>query len=594
MQVIINNKVAAVKSGSSFEYVSENRLFGGGDDYTFAITLPLAGCAVNQAIFGHINRADVVAKRIRFDCEIRCRNLVRLGTATITEITESEVKIQFLAGRSEQNFDDTWDKVYINELDLGSPSTVAPSLIDPSEAWNPVARSNESVALPWYNSDSETNIINNCAEFVDGKYEWSEGTERLSWQPYLLFLTKRICDAIGYKCDLSEWEAKEEYKYLLVCNCLPSAWGITNYASALPHWTVDEYFENLELFLFGEFDIDHREKKIKFSFTSNLMESKAVTYLDKIVDEFSISIKENDSNCDYIEAQNLFYKSCDLNMYKYYMCDDFLSSWKGKYVEYDTLDELLSSNKKLRTYRGDIEWMFSNYTAILYARDVDCHFIIKADDRTEIEDESINKEYQYRCVVQPINLLGGRIVDNSDDAQQKEIEFIPVAVDFSEDKYGYVMFLNPSGYDEESKKITLAEFRQTWIQSNIEAYTEDDDKNEYYSEIFIGWWDGSVDTGGLLPHPYVENIVISNSWDSWKWLHFNLRLNDKKSSRGKIIHNIDVSKKSTFKFLADSIPDVRSVFLIRGRRYICEKITATISEDGLSQLMKGEFWPLKD
>ena len=69
MQVIINNKVAAVKSGSSFEYVSENRLFGGGDDYTFAITLPLAGCAVNQAIFGHINRADVVANRIRFGCD---------------------------------------------------------------------------------------------------------------------------------------------------------------------------------------------------------------------------------------------------------------------------------------------------------------------------------------------------------------------------------------------------------------------------------------------------------------------------------------------------------------------------------------------
>ena len=50
--------------------------------------------------------------------------------------------------------------------------------------------------------------------------------------------------------------------------------------------------------------------------------------------------------------------------------------------------------------------------------------------------------------------------------------------------------------------------------------------------------------------------------------------------------------KTTFKFIADNIPDVRSVFLIRGKRYVCEKMTATFTENGMSQLIKGVFYPI--
>lgn len=75
---------------------------------------------------------------------------------------------------------------------------------------------------------------------------------------------------------------------------------------------------------------------------------------------------------------------------------------------------------------------------------------------------------------------------------------------------------------------------------------------------------------------------------------FSLRINDGRVRRHKIIHPIEPKKKTTFKFLSDTIPDVRSVFLIRGKRYICEKLTATFTENGMSQLIKGVFYPIKD
>jgi hypothetical protein len=45
------------------------------------------------------------------------------GSITVTEISQSEVKTQFLEGRSEQNFDETFDDIYVNEMDLGHAAT---------------------------------------------------------------------------------------------------------------------------------------------------------------------------------------------------------------------------------------------------------------------------------------------------------------------------------------------------------------------------------------------------------------------------------------------------------------------------------------
>ena len=137
-------------------------------------------------------------------------------------------------------------------------------------------------------------------------------------------------------------------------------------------------------------------------------------------------------------------------------------------------------------------------------------------------------------------------------------------------------------------------FQKTHTVSSLEA-GEKEKKSEYYDRIYIGWYDGSnYYQGSRLPYPNVENIVIADDWSNFNYAHFSLRINDRQVRRGQIIHNINPKMKTTFKFIADNIPDVRSVFLIRGKRYICEKITATFTENGMSQLIKGVFYPIKN
>ncbi len=100
----------------------------------------------------------------------------------------------------------------------------------------------------------------------------------------------------------------------------------------------------------------------------------------------------------------------------------------------------------------------------------------------------------------------------------------------------------------------------------------------------------ATETGKLI-HPYSENIVIRDDWSNWRSAHFSLRLN---KLHNKPFYSIDPTKKTTFKFLSDTIPNVRALFIIRGKRYICEKLTATFTEHGMSQLIKGVFYPIKE
>ena len=616
MEIYINKKRAALKKGTSFEYVAENRLFSGSDSYTFSITFPLRGCKQNLDIFGHINRMDVITGKVIFDCEIRDRNFYKFGSVTITEINDSEVKVQFLEGRSEQNFDDTLEDIFINELDLGSGKGCDDST--PENAWNPFSNDFKCVALPWVNAASGN--IQNLADFIvddtvpgKGHSQWNEECKGRSWQPYLLYIVKKILDAIGYTYDLSAWEKKEEYKYLLVCNTLPHAWDINDFASALPHWSVKEFFEKLELFLNVEFDFDHKGKHVAFAFTEDVVSSLRPVALDKIVDEHSVDIDVEEDKCEYREAKNLQYKECTHDMWKFYSCDWFIKAIRNSrdsLVCYDTLNELLDDNYISSQWDG-FNNRGSNINKVLYAADVDMYFVIRSLSKTLVrKNESPRTNiYRYRMELRPVNLFGGRIIDPDEDADYLEVEFVPVQVDETDEEYGRLMFLSFSGYDdnttvetyydrtnmdERKKYIDEYLFQPQAVQTLCAG--EEKKRAEFYNCIYMAWWDGAshLPYNGKLPHPYAENIEIEPDWSDYRLLHFSLRLNSLSAVRSSGLHSIDTRKKWNFQFLSDDIPNPRAVFFIKGKRYLCEKLTATFTENGMSQLIKGEFFPLSD
>ena len=635
MEIIINGKQAYLKKNTSFDFIFENRLFTGSDSYTLSITFPLKGCAQNIAIFGHIHRADVIKSKVVFDCDIRDGAFFKSGSITITEVSAVEVKTQFLEGRSEQNFDETFDDIYLNELDLGYPTKRTG--LSAKEALKAYP-TNDYVPLPWVNNYSG-NLQNPYlfgSHFITG---FENENEEHSFQPYLLYILKRMCDKLGYTYDFTELE-KSQYRTLLICNTLPAVWGAWNFAIALPHWTLTEFFEQLENFLFGDFDINHKAKRIEFHFSNSLAKSAGEVCLNKVQDAYTAEVTQEDDS-KYIASANMKYADNDALLWSYYSCDWFIRANKSKALVYDTMDELVKAAEQLkvsgvyegtgRDGRGYSCWMYRGYpnasdgNKLFYCKEIDTYFVMYCYKSELVSEMNGSKWYKYYNRLLPVNQFGELFVD--EDADDIELKIVPAWIEGTDDKYGNCLFLNcgemgsretwtvsadGTGSSGSSSGGTFIGQRPSNEGQSASRYRDDVDydagdlaqgnasyaigKGEgdksaaYFDVLYVGFWDGSYMFGGYQPHPIIDKVEV---WDSFGYMRssYTLRLKDGVANAMRTsMHKIDGKKKFHFSFLSDTIPSPRALFYIRGQKYICEKITATFHETGKSQLLKGVFY----
>lgn len=474
MEIIIGGKYATIKKNSSFQFILENRLFTGSDSYSLTITFPLRGCPENIAIFGHIHRQDVAKGKVVFDCEIRDRDFYKAGSITITEISDIEIKTQFLEGRSEQNYDSTFDDVYINELDLGYPTNLNSSSYSMPECLKPYPQV-DWICLPWVNNTSG-NIQNECTyNATTKKYDWKYPSNKLSFQPYLCYIIKKICQTQGYSCDILELE-RTDYRNLIICNTLPWTWDAHNFAYALPHWSLTEFFEQLEYFLMGEFSIDHKTKTVKFRFSADEIADSGVVVLDNVVDSYTTEIgKDDDSN--YIGRMNMAYADNDCRLWPFRSCEWYIRTHKSKAQVYNKLSDLVAFAKNKATagvvtngrrtsyYRGYPNTDLAN--SLFYSKDVDTYFIMycyRSEFVTKHEhvDGTIFNWYRYYYRLEPVNQFGKLIVD--EDADDIELKIVPAWIDDTDDEHGQCLFLEPGEMDD----ATI--FTTDGTSSDIENY----------------------------------------------------------------------------------------------------------------------------
>lgn len=620
MNIYVDGKKAVLKNGFSFEYVAENRLFRGRDGYTLSIVFPLSDCPQNIDIFGHINRADVDVRRVSFECAIVDANVSLFGTITVVKLSEVEVECQFAEGRCSRTMATTIDETYIDELDLGrQPSYRANECSVPS-ALGGLNQGRIEVAIPWVNEDypeADNNWIDVDAE---GKRTWHCTGTRLSWQPYLMVIAKRICQKIGYTPDFHEWEGSSA-RYLIVCNTLPPSWEMPQYSRVMPHWTVGEFFDKLELLLGCEFDFDVKAKTVSMRSTDSVLDSIDVVRLDSVVDSYSGEISsDDDTSCDYIGSKVLKYAGDSSKMWSFYACDDFVADCPLPVVPYVNVDAVLNHNKRRPDESGEKDVVgeqveFNMGTdrepEIVHKQTPDCVLYAEAENRyfimRSVGIEAVKGGNLQKYLLQPLNVFGTGVA--GDDYDEESLDFVPVTVaetyvDADNDR-GPMMFLRPgnldntSETDDDQKVVAGTRFPnantgtyKTWPEAAVESFDADANKS-FYDKIYVGYWDGTVyDPDGYV-YPTTDSLGISQSWKKF-YAPFTLNLRNGSGRMSDQVPKIDSRRKFKFSWLATEIPNPRAVFFIHGKRYLCEKITATFTENGKSQLLRGEFYPLAD
>ncbi len=605
MKIFVNGKLAKIKKGSSFEFVAENRSFTGADGYTLSISFPLKGCPDNVAIFGHINRTDVAKGVLKFDCEIQDVNFSKVGVITIVEINDIEVKAQFLEGRSADNFHTSLDELYINELSLNSnclPQAVERGAGTPAVDWAEYSVGHDYITIPWVNNTSGN--IQNEVIYQDGAYYFHPDCKGTSRMFYLIAVVKGICSKIGLTPEFDEWETHPQLKNLVICNALPWAWEIMNAARLLPHWTVMEFFEKLELFLGGVFNIDYKHNRIRFNFAENADEAAGVEFINKIVDAYTAELTEEDES-KYIGSALLRYAEESHLMQKFYSCPLFIKQNEDLIIRYDSF----SSIEGVLNAKADFPETTSDYIAvtmnepydrILYARDIDEYFIFRLLEMSEANGEKFPV-----YTLQSVNAFADI---NSDESLSNEVEldFIPVCIEHTEECKGNCVYIEVPEYNETGTN-DVAEEDKTQYQPNTEVVlnkTENKETAEYFSKIHLGIWDSSIDFLGKLPHPIIDDVTIVSLptkvvdgkivYPKFHVYRHDTSLRIRHRSASYSYRKINPYDKYQFTFIADRIPNVRSIFLIKGKKYLCEKITATFNENGMSQLLKGSFYQLEN
>lgn len=589
MNIIIDDKEAVLKKGSSFEFIAENRFFTGADSYSLSITFPLRDCPQNLDIFGHINRKDCDLDRLLLDYEIHDKDFHRYGSVSIVEISETEVKTQFLEGRSAHNYYSSLDDLYINEMQL--PPVVEAAHFNASHYLRNyyTQKRDEAdggtyfgfVCLPWVNNTSgniqnEMRYIPSTNDFAYIGGGWDD--VGIVGQPFLVEVVKQVLLQTGYDFDISALE-NSEWHNLIVCNALPYVWDLHDMQHILPHWTVTEFLEQVELFLNGEFNIDEKSRKMTFSFNQVTLENVNTLVIDKVIDSHQVEITSaEDVQNSYVEQKNLAYAECSHQMWKFYSCD-WLLKQLPKYT-WRAFDDM--KNHFLNGFLDHIGNLTHNYYKRLhYCTREGTYFILKCV-RTAI----ISSQLHHYMRIQPVNEFGKRIIDDREDAEVTEISIVPACIDNTDSTHGDLIFVECGEYGDDIIDAEDTDQNQTPVM-NILADGEKDKKEEYFDKLYVAFYDGYYNRyAPYHPRPQIDPIEVTPD-NILTSSHYSMRLSGGYAPEIRTsAHKVDHTQKFTFTFIADAVPDVRSIFLIHGKKYLAEKITATISENGLSQQMK--------
>lgn len=588
MTIIINNKLAMLKRGSSFEFISENRFFTDADSYTLSITFPLRGCKQNIDIFGHINRKDHDLDRLLLDCEIHDRNFHSYGSISIVEISEVEVKTQFLEGRSARNFYSALDDIYINEIEMPSLHFEARKLMDFYCRTYTVQRTDQEcgdaeylgfVGLPWVNNTSG-NIQNELA--YNGRntaLTYPAGEVTMVGQPFLLEILRQVLDACGYSYNINILE-QSQWANVIVCNAFPVVWEMSAMNLILPHWTVSEFLEQLELFFGGQFNFERGSRKLSFAFNDTTLAGMKEVVLQNVIDTHQVEITdEEDAKDIYMEQRNLAYADCSHQMWKFYSCP-----WatKGGVLGVRSWTDIKAMQNGLKDFLDCAgSYVHRYYKCLHFCRSESTYFVLRC-----VGTYAVDKVIHHKMRYQPVNVFGPRIINSGEDAECTNIGIVPACIDNTDAARGDLIFVECGTLSDDGSDAEAKDENQTSAVNTL-AMGEKDKKEEYFDKLYVAFWDGKPQKYfPQYPHPIIDTYEVlpdNTITSSGK----SMRLSGPNAPAYRTSkYRIDQTKKFTFSFLSDTIPDVRSIFYVHGKRYLAEKITCSFSEEGMSRLLK--------
>lgn len=640
-------------AGEKIQITSENAILTKSGSYTLEVKFPLS-IYENREFFGDLNRIDTTKNAQTWDVEIINNGITMLiGTATLLNVTESDVSLQYVAGNSQVNFWENADKTYVDEFDFNTTENGK----DRVEEWrekqkliyNIVERyhyerkemSNENggryviksgIRLFYYFNNymvvqrpfiGEKGVFVFCNVY-DEDFNWDKSTEAGSEirvgngtvyeldydvrspdvvygigiyancvQPNLLWIIKQIISKRGYSIGRNDLENLIYIKDMYIA----SARQTLKLADALPHWTIKEFFEQVENF-FNCIIVFREEKKICDIIMRREVMTEEKIRIEEIQDEHEEVIQNEGDTEKNIISSNIRYK--DIGKEGAIRCDDETRK-KYETVWGDDINDLWRKSQAIS--ETERTWRFYRIKSTGYT-----FGLTKGGEMLPID---------YLC---PINRNSENYVDLKIMPARTAVKWYPtgeVRWPWDGNSIWYIANLQTvltvknswGGYERIEGDIVKEVLGQSEGRKRRE-------KEDYMPVFFYnGHKPGGAEYTIWHTNPYSDDDVISIEKNSrgistpvgdpytskyWNTSYGNYRGNYSMAlvaGHTEIYHGqvfeglpkINMEAELQVIFFSIAPPNPRAVFYIHNKKYLCSKIEYEIDENGIIPLMKGYF-----
>ncbi len=549
--LFLNNTQVYPDGNQTIKLTRENPYFTQSDSYTLDVTLPM-DILQNRRFFQNLHRQDRSKQPPNYTCRLLVDNRpVLVGTATVTQVTQLAVKVQLLGGKSEINFLAKDGGAYLDEMDIGR-------------------------GMATYDSETHisTHITTEGVRFWPGNV-FDETVERVKGTRWLCLvdLVKFVITKAGFtitKCDID----KAPWDCIYICSAAYTY--LDNMEKILPHWLTSEFITEACRFFNVTVIASILDKTAQIVSNKTFFPETELQTLEP-VDEYTAEITSDLSSTRLPLANANISFSMSGSSHHDYDCLDENIREVMKRREYDSYNAAYSEWENMAT---DVRRQYAFCTPEgMYAS-----WVTYNDEGEETDEDFVQ-----------IDMFAPLVRDDSSD-NYTELKIVPVAInDEKGRKYGgggvvnrpTPSMENPAGDfcqafwdDEESETHTLQEY------ITGEASTEKSEKEDRMQVCF-------------LENTHVRNVFTDQHYkkDTTPYQSWSLSLNtiDRTHYLGQLHQNgfsFNIKAKHTFRFLADTMPDPTHVYIIRGKKYGCEKIEASVDADGFDRLMTGYFYEM--
>lgn len=616
---VINGMAAYPAASQSIKLTYANQYVTDDGEYSYDINFPMS-IMDNRRVFHNVNRFDVSKVTQKFnDCKLYVSSrLILSGVGTIISVTESEIKLQIVGGKSRIKYNDRMTKHYIDEISYGTADKPGYTV---DKGWSQGFKNLQKINDIYRLDEDKSKFLGVEGKwcFVPVRDETNDmianfvGVDRtkqfigynapfvmnLAVQPNLMYIFRKVVEYEGYTLKRNDFDCKP-WNLLYIA----SAYKTRELRKALPHWSSYTFIEEFRKLFNATIVFDDIRK------TCSVINASELTTADSVeiepLDEYTTDYDE-DGSLSTSSTANLEYNLGDsANRDNYEVISKkVFNSFESFHSEEISLDNQFVSTTMLWSEKKKRQTIIENF----------------GDYYIYVEDENGKKSWELSGIWSPLirDKSSEDYVDLNISPAAQVVEDINFKTGLLEDKYyeKRCLLSIPNNKEPDSKDCDIDEdgYSYTSVQDALDDESMLDtteDEQECMNIFFI--LPGRVQIGG----PNTTSLSWVGNKSRWPQFLTDYRINEdyrysgiadifydfyslslrKKREIGATclgsLHDnglkIDNKNCLQVKFKSEVIPDPSNTYIIHNKKYVCEKIELEVKDDQIEPIFVGYFY----